>query len=380
MYIDRTNYEEYFLDYLDGNLSGEMLDCLNDFLALNPDLKAELESLSNFQEIQDSKSFNFKEDLKKSPGSLLPVEFKNEDEFFIAKIENDLNESNQLAFEKYLKINPESEKNFQFLLKTKLQPDLKIVYPNKKGLKKKAFIPLFNLKQPVFTYLAIASVILILFFSINKIVLKQQPEIKEIATNDQADDTKKESDNNNSKKSDKQEPKSSKPTTNKLKKNVKKPAVNPIDKLNTPVISIAKNGHLPIDTINEETFSKINLNQSSTQLADILENTYNNSNNNLRIEYLEEISIVNNSSQNKSYTLDKYLYYRFRKDVLKEQPNEYENRKFSFWDVADASFRGLNRLLETDIKLNKEYDDSGNVVALAYNGSFVQFSTPLARR
>jgi hypothetical protein len=43
MKITRDNYEEHFLDYLEGNLDENLVDDFIDFLRQNPDLKAELE-------------------------------------------------------------------------------------------------------------------------------------------------------------------------------------------------------------------------------------------------------------------------------------------------------------------------------------------------
>ena len=45
MNITRNNYESYFIDYLDGNLSPVKLRELNAFLLLNPDLAEQLEEL-----------------------------------------------------------------------------------------------------------------------------------------------------------------------------------------------------------------------------------------------------------------------------------------------------------------------------------------------
>ena len=46
--INKHNYEAWFLDYSEGNLSENEIIELNRFLSLNPELKVELE---NFEEI-----------------------------------------------------------------------------------------------------------------------------------------------------------------------------------------------------------------------------------------------------------------------------------------------------------------------------------------
>ena len=49
MKITRENYEEHFLDYLEGNLDKQLLDEFKNFLVQNPDLRDELENTGNFK-------------------------------------------------------------------------------------------------------------------------------------------------------------------------------------------------------------------------------------------------------------------------------------------------------------------------------------------
>lgn len=53
MQITRLNYEEYMLDYLEGNLSEEMYSAVATFLQQHPDLEAEMEGLQNVAFIPD---------------------------------------------------------------------------------------------------------------------------------------------------------------------------------------------------------------------------------------------------------------------------------------------------------------------------------------
>ena len=49
MQIDRSNYEIWFIDWLDGNLNSLQVEQLKLFLDQNPDLREELDDL-NFTE------------------------------------------------------------------------------------------------------------------------------------------------------------------------------------------------------------------------------------------------------------------------------------------------------------------------------------------
>jgi len=60
MKINRENYELYFVDYLDGNLSDYEIRMLEDFLLINPDLRTELEGTEKISlSPETAKIFNY---------------------------------------------------------------------------------------------------------------------------------------------------------------------------------------------------------------------------------------------------------------------------------------------------------------------------------
>ncbi|MDA3823594.1 MAG: hypothetical protein PF450_13425, partial [Bacteroidales bacterium] len=69
MDINRNNYEVFFLDYAEGNLSADQEEILHRFLKFNPDLSAELETFSIHPLESNLEEFPNKNLLKKSfPG------------------------------------------------------------------------------------------------------------------------------------------------------------------------------------------------------------------------------------------------------------------------------------------------------------------------
>ena len=66
MNIDRNNYEVFFLDYIEGRLSPEMVEELQIFLALNPDLDEELRGIDQSVLSYNEEIFDLKDSLKKS--------------------------------------------------------------------------------------------------------------------------------------------------------------------------------------------------------------------------------------------------------------------------------------------------------------------------
>ncbi|MFM9985342.1 MAG: hypothetical protein ACKVOK_08935 [Flavobacteriales bacterium] len=65
MNIDRNNYEVFFLDYIEGRLSPEMVEELQIFLALNPDLDEELRGIDQSVLSYNEEIFDQKDSLKK---------------------------------------------------------------------------------------------------------------------------------------------------------------------------------------------------------------------------------------------------------------------------------------------------------------------------
>ena len=131
--INRHNYEEIFIDYLDGNLDYHDVAELMLFLSENPELDAELEDLQNV-------IINIKQDrlpnknlLKKEEGTLSGSII---DDKCIAKLEGDLNKEELKSFNSQLFNNVKLRNNLLLILKTKLKKDENIVYPFTKELKK----------------------------------------------------------------------------------------------------------------------------------------------------------------------------------------------------------------------------------------------------
>ena len=61
--LDRTNYEEAFLLYVDGELTTEAANAVEAFAAAHPDLQEELDILLTTKLDSEALTFNFKESL-----------------------------------------------------------------------------------------------------------------------------------------------------------------------------------------------------------------------------------------------------------------------------------------------------------------------------
>lgn len=136
MKINRHNYEEFFLLYVDNELSSEDRRMVEDFVQLHPDLNEELELLSQFKFTPDDDIvFDNKEELLKVNGET-PVSLNNYEESLLSYIDNELTEQQRIAVERLVNTNPAAKKELELLQQTKLQPET-IVFANKESLYRK---------------------------------------------------------------------------------------------------------------------------------------------------------------------------------------------------------------------------------------------------
>lgn len=131
MNINKNNYEAFFLDYHEGNLTPQEVADLLLFVEQHPELKEELESFENVT-IEDYSKITFenKSDLKKE------ITDNNREEYFIKAVENTLNAAEKTLLENYLKQYPQYIIDYNLFQKTKVQADTSIVFEKKDAMKK----------------------------------------------------------------------------------------------------------------------------------------------------------------------------------------------------------------------------------------------------
>jgi hypothetical protein len=130
MNIHINNYEAYFLDYHEGNLSPQEVADLFLFLSLHPELKKTFEDFEHIT-LEDFSVpvFENKDRLKKN------ITADNREEYFIRAIEGTLGPAEQLLLAAFLEEHPSFLPEFQLFQKTKLQADPSIVFEDKPVLK-----------------------------------------------------------------------------------------------------------------------------------------------------------------------------------------------------------------------------------------------------
>lgn len=134
MNINLNNYEAYFLDYHEGSLSPDKMGELMKFIELHPEFKEEFE---NFEPItlNDADEINYdkKDTLKKT---LTGISSFNFDELAIEYVEGTLPTALQKELEAFIDKNPSYKKDLDLYAKTKLVPEVSLVFEEKLSLKK----------------------------------------------------------------------------------------------------------------------------------------------------------------------------------------------------------------------------------------------------
>ncbi|MGZ8537281.1 MAG: anti-sigma factor family protein [Flavisolibacter sp.] len=127
--IHLGNYEEFFILYMDNELTSEQMQMVDEFLASHPDLRGEFEILMSIKLPSEEFSIN-KDDLYAV--SMKSISFINED--LLLYIDNELSSDKTKEIELELNSNKDYFLQHQLLLKTKLDASETITYPNKEDL------------------------------------------------------------------------------------------------------------------------------------------------------------------------------------------------------------------------------------------------------
>jgi cytoskeletal protein RodZ len=181
--INKDNYEEYFLLYVDNELTAAEKASVEAFIEEHPGLKTELDMfLATKLDMEDVKMDGV-EDLYKYDDKDL-INAGNFEEFQVLSIDNELNTEEQEALDSFHKDHPEAVSNFEWLKKTKL-PVEEITFPDKSSLYRTEKKPASIISITWIRYAAAAAVILLagLFWinNNNKDVTpgEQQAEVRE---------------------------------------------------------------------------------------------------------------------------------------------------------------------------------------------------------
>ena len=127
--ITRSNYEDFFLLYVDGELTPEECDAVEAFTAAHPDLQEELDILLTTRLDAEPVVLFDKSSLLADSMKMNAI-----DESLLSYIDGELKGEEKAGVEWELEHNKDLKAQHQLLLKTKLDPNEHIIYPDKEEL------------------------------------------------------------------------------------------------------------------------------------------------------------------------------------------------------------------------------------------------------
>ncbi len=133
MNITRNNYEEYFILYMDNELTQEERGMVEAFVQLHPDLKEELDLLLQYKFTPETEIvFSGKEELLKGQETSF-INLTNYEEYLLLYIDQELNPAERVAVEQFAAENLTVQKELDLLRFTRLQP-ASVSFPDKASL------------------------------------------------------------------------------------------------------------------------------------------------------------------------------------------------------------------------------------------------------
>jgi len=182
MTINQHNYEEFFLLYADGELSAAEKQAVDQFVAENPSLEAELVLFLEMKLDGDALVFEEKESLYRNIDHEITAH--NQEAYFLLYVDNELNSETNNKVETYVLQHPASQELFTELKQTRLVPEA-IVFPNKSVLyqKEKTEKPVFYIRLQRLVAAAVITGLAILAWNI---LPEKTSSLQSIALNNSA--------------------------------------------------------------------------------------------------------------------------------------------------------------------------------------------------
>ena len=419
MKINKNNYEAFFLDYHEGNLSTEKVAELMLFLEQNPELKEEFEGFESIS-LNDSDekiSFSEKDELKQNAAEKLfsayvdgTLSAKEEKELFalletnsVLKKDFEMFKKTKLSpeiisfegkenlkkvnveeiFSKYVdgtlikqeknkllalaENNMQLQKELSLYQKTKLSPDFSIIFENKESLKKKERT---GIVISLYQYIAVAAsiaLVIALYFLIGN---KNNSEAQRFAYQRKPgyiihkNETVPVNENNNQvANSNNEQKKIVSPVyvkTNKIKKQ------NEENKNDIQIVQQPEKKKDWEDTLKQKQVIATN----SFNLVD--KNFFNDVN--------EPEPQQPNSSNYMSVKelVAQNVKTKLLGEELSQDPNE-PVKKISWYNVGQLAAKGIRKLTGKDVKLQKEYDSNGDVIAYQFVNGDKTYSLPASK-
>jgi hypothetical protein len=135
--ITRDNYQEFFLLYVDNELPAADRSIVEEWVAANPDLQEEWESLLSCRILPEEELvFQHKQSLLRTTAATGDIDENNYQDYFLSYIDGELNNKHRHMLESFIGLFPPKRLELEQLRQTVSTPDRTIVFPDKDSLYK----------------------------------------------------------------------------------------------------------------------------------------------------------------------------------------------------------------------------------------------------
>ncbi len=351
--INRNNYERYFIDFLDGNLDQTEKEQLFLFLDVNPDLKEELENFDGELIIEGEVSYGNKRILLKK-SFLAEVISTNFDELCIANLEGDLNQNEEKYFQEVINEDIKKQKELEYYKLTQIYSDESIVFDEKQLLKKTSK-PGFKRNYAIISIAASIVLLIGIYF----LLPKQRTELIENPIADV-----------NNQQSNK--------TVFNIAESIK--SEEKVEKIKAVNTFLAKDNNLlskvKLRKKEENIVNGKNIETIESKSGDInkLVAMYVPIEVDLKFNMIELDQTNASNFLTKEESIEEENYFTVRSFLTYRVFNKKE--KLEWFDVAQASVEGINKLTGSSMTLERKYDENGNPDKTEFSSKLIAFSTP----
>jgi hypothetical protein len=360
---DRSNYEIWLIDWLDGNLDGEQAELLMAFLDENPDLKEEADSLAATR-LLPKKNKPFQKDLfKKTPADLISSQIEY---LSVAYLEDDLSSSQVKELEENLSENSENRKLFDAIQRTRLNPP--VVYYKHKNLlmKETRGKRILHLTLTGLSAAAVVTILIISFIALPRFLTGENEELALTLSTDTI---------------------ILQPAKILVSpENVVPGKQQQLNEINSPVLS-----EIPVQESHE-----INIAPAIPELADsvllpvrTMEYRIVKVPDISGVEINRELPVVSLVASNISISesvdydygrgrISRFIASTFREKILKT--GEFNDSPIKTYEIAEAGIDGLNKLLGWEMALVKTTDKDGDLKSLYFSSRVLKFNAPVRKQ
>jgi hypothetical protein len=361
MQIDRSNYEIWLIDWVDGNLSEIQAERLKAFLNENPDILEEYSELATFRLSTPANSFTHKDKLKKKGTDISESQFEY---LCVAFLEKDLSSDQQSELKELIDLYPEKKKSFELIQKMKLLPE-DIKYEKKKKLIRRTIVR----KVMRFSYIGLSSAAIIAlafitYFSIPRTLpVKTDKTSQNIKVNSNTKETAVEavSDNVLSGKKDLSFKKQNK---NLLSASPKVQSVITEHVMNSPLqnAQTVRSDDKPTNSFNKiPVFSQVEVKGKTIP------------NNLIAFQPTFNIPVYDDGRSK----LGRFISKTFREKILKEK--SAKDTPLKGYEIAEAGVTGLNKLLGWEMALDKKTGENGELKSVYFSSKLLKFNAPVKK-